>query len=120
MEFDSEPFFKDWDRDYLDDFQERKYKTDPNNPDTDKDGLLDGLEIKYGFNPKKADTDNDGILDGDEIISATMSYDESDWITKPSAKVRLKAKWRSSNDMRNFFRIVSREQRSENRALAYH
>ena len=93
VEFGSNVLFKDWDSDKLDDFQEKKYKTNPNNPDTDKDGLLDGLEIKYGFNPKKADTDNDGILDGDEIISVTMSYDESDWITKPSAKVRLKAKY---------------------------
>ncbi|EFM38506.1 hypothetical protein HMPREF0379_1741 [[Eubacterium] yurii subsp. margaretiae ATCC 43715] len=47
VKFGSNVLFKDWDRDYLDDFQERKYGTDPNNPDTDKDGLLDGLEIKY-------------------------------------------------------------------------
>ena len=92
MEFDSEPFFKDWDRDYLDDFQERKYRTDPNNPDTDEDGLLDGLEIKYGFDPKNPDTDKDGIPDGDEIIIVNMSYDKDDGMTKPSAIVKLKAK----------------------------
>ena len=92
MEFGSNVFFKDWDMDELDDFQERKYGTDPNNPDTDKDGLLNRLEIKYGFDPKNPDTDKDGIPDGDEIITVNMSYDKDDGMTKPSAIVKLKAK----------------------------
>lgn len=42
---------KDSDNDGLKDWEEKLWKTDPNNPDTDGDGTKDGEEIKSGRNP---------------------------------------------------------------------
>jgi len=43
----------DSDNDGLPDWQEKIYKTDPNNPDTDGDGYLDGEEVASGYDPTK-------------------------------------------------------------------
>ncbi|MCC6810964.1 MAG: OmpA family protein [Deltaproteobacteria bacterium] len=65
---------KDSDRDGLNDDDEAKLGTDPNDKDTDKDGVLDGEERKPGDdtdgdglpNARDPDSDNDGLTDGVE------------------------------------------------------
>ncbi len=42
---------KDSDSDDLKDWEEKLWKTDPNNPDTDRDGTLDGAEVREGRDP---------------------------------------------------------------------
>ncbi len=57
----------DSDGDGLDDGEEARLHTDPNNPDTDGDGLKDGDEVnKYRTDPNDEDTDGDGLKDGEE------------------------------------------------------
>ncbi len=58
--------YPDTDRDGLDDEEESRLGTNPNNPDTDDDGLLDGEEVENGANPLDADSDDDGLIDGEE------------------------------------------------------
>lgn len=41
----------DNDNDGLLNYQEYRWRTDPNDPDTDKDGFLDGIEVQFGSNP---------------------------------------------------------------------
>jgi len=58
----------DIDRDGLEDAEEARLGTDPNNPDSDSDGLTDNEEVNlWNTDPLKADTDGDGFNDGDEI-----------------------------------------------------
>lgn len=88
----------DNDQDFLPDFQEPEYGTNPNLKDTDGDGLTDGIEVIYGLNPLDStdaqgdldndglsnineqnlntslldpDTDSDGLLDGEEVTKNT-------------------------------------------------
>ena len=54
----------DNDQDDLVNYEEYRYKTNPNDPDTDGDGRNDGQEVKAGYNPRgegKLDTDDDGM-----------------------------------------------------------
>lgn len=46
---------EDPDEDGLDNLDEHKYKTDPNDPDTDGDGYTDGEEVDAGTDPLRAD-----------------------------------------------------------------
>ena len=60
--------------------------------DSDKDGLNDIDEIRYGSNPNEADTDLDGFIDGDEVKSGfnPLKYspgDQSDRIVFEDPKV---------------------------------
>ena len=68
----------DTDGDGLDDAQETRLGTDPNNPDTDSDGLSDGEEVRRRMNPRTSDSDNDGLSDGDELVAGT---DPNRWDT---------------------------------------
>lgn len=43
----------DPDKDELTNFEELRFRTDPQNPDSDRDGFKDGDEIKSGFDPMK-------------------------------------------------------------------
>lgn len=55
---------KDYDKDGLSDYLEKKYKTDPHDSDSDDDGIFDGDEVyKYKSDPLKPDTSGDGIND---------------------------------------------------------
>ncbi len=67
--------------------------------DSDKDGLNDVDEIRYGSNPNEADTDLDGFVDGDEVKNGfnPLKYspgDQSDRIVfedpKTSGEVKKK------------------------------
>ncbi len=51
---------RDSDNDGLADWEERLWKTDPNNPDTDGDGTSDGDEVLLGRNPLKPGPDDVG------------------------------------------------------------
>lgn len=58
----------DIDGDGLNNIDEFKYKTDPNNVDTDGDGLSDYDEISYGSDPLLEDGDFDLISDSIDFI----------------------------------------------------
>ncbi|MEQ9713990.1 MAG: hypothetical protein ABGF52_00485 [Candidatus Asgardarchaeum sp.] len=58
----------DIDGDGLNNIDEFKYKTDPNNVDTDGDGLSDYNEISYGSDPLLEDSDFDLIPDSIDFI----------------------------------------------------
>ncbi len=61
------PIGTDDDRDELNTWEEKYYKTDPQNSDSDGDGLTDGQEVIYlHTDPLLRDTDGDGIIDGIE------------------------------------------------------
>ncbi len=68
----------DSDRDGLNDDEEKRIGTDPQNPDTDGDGLRDGDEILLGTNPLKADTDGGGVKDGQEVAGGTDPKNPND------------------------------------------
>ncbi len=57
----------DSDGDYLPDYIEAEYGTDPDNPDSDNDLISDMEEIYLGTSPTDWDTDGDGMADGNEI-----------------------------------------------------
>lgn len=60
----------DSDNDGLQDNQEIRAGSRPDNPDTDSDRLLDGEEVlEFGTDPTLLDSDSDGISDYDEIYS---------------------------------------------------
>src|SRR3989344_4759015 len=57
----------DTDQDGISDADETNlYQTDSNNVDSDGDGLNDNDEIKIGTNPNDLDTDEDGRFDGSD------------------------------------------------------
>lgn len=56
----------DTDNDGVNDEDEKKDGTDPENPDTDNDGVNDGDEKTDKTNPLISDTDEDEVNDGDE------------------------------------------------------
>ncbi len=58
---------RDSDSDGLEDCDEIRMCTDPNDGDTDDDGLGDFEEIQNQTDPCKADTDSDGVPDDEEI-----------------------------------------------------
>jgi hypothetical protein len=57
---------RDADGDGVNDDEEERNGTDPNNPDSDGDGLNDGDEKERGADPNNPDSDGDGVNDGDE------------------------------------------------------
>lgn len=61
----------DTDNDGLNDEEEERLGTDPNDPDSDGDGVNDGEEIDRGIDPLDVDTDGDGVSDGDEVFLQT-------------------------------------------------
>ena len=59
----------DDDQDGLNDLNEYRFGSDPNNPDTDDDDLSDGDEVAvYTTDPAAADSDSDQIPDGWEVL----------------------------------------------------
>jgi outer membrane protein OmpA-like peptidoglycan-associated protein len=74
---------RDSDRDGLNDDDEARYGSDPNDPDSDHDGVLDGDEQKPGDdtdgdglpNVLDPDSDNDGLGDGVEMGVAGRDAD---------------------------------------------
>ena len=69
----------DADDDGLNDREEYRHLSDPNNPDSDGDGLRDGEEVfDLGTDPILADTDNDGTPDGKEAAQGTNPLDPWD------------------------------------------
>lgn len=65
----------DQDTDGLNNLEEYRRQTDPEDDDTDDDSLSDGAEVNdHGTNPKSADTDNDGIDDGEELVAGADTY----------------------------------------------
>ncbi|WP_165216815.1 YPDG domain-containing protein [Schaalia sp. ZJ1691] len=92
----------DTDGDGLNDAEEKKLGTDPNNPDTDGDGVNDGDEVsgeknpfkkdKFDENgkpgntdPKNADTDGDGVKDGEEL-NTKVDPETGKTVDDPDAK----------------------------------
>jgi hypothetical protein len=73
--------FGDADGDGLNDREEYRHLSDPNNPDTDSDGLLDGEEVSLGTDPVVPDTDNDGTPDAKEVAQGTNPLDWKDAFT---------------------------------------
>ncbi|MFN3203019.1 MAG: OmpA family protein [Bradymonadia bacterium] len=68
----------DRDGDGLNDGDEGRLGTDPDNPDTDGDGILDGTEV-FGANPTdpvQADTDGDGLCDGSRSVAGICAGGE--------------------------------------------
>lgn len=60
----------DLDNDGLDDDEEDRLGTNPNQADTDSDGIDDGIEVRSGcMSPINPDSDNDGLRDGDEDLN---------------------------------------------------
>ncbi len=55
----SETDLQDSDNDGLNNYQEKKIGTEPENADTDADGMPDGWEIRYGLNPLSDDAGED-------------------------------------------------------------
>lgn len=63
---------EDFDKDGLNNLEEKKSNTNPYVEDTDKDGLNDYEEVKkYNTNPTNPDTDGDKVSDGKEIELGT-------------------------------------------------
>ncbi|MBU1118417.1 hypothetical protein KKH43_00875 [Patescibacteria group bacterium] len=52
--------FDDPDFDQLNNSEEYKYGSDPDNPDTDRDGFRDGIEVQKGYNPSGEGKIGDG------------------------------------------------------------
>lgn len=77
--------YLDSDGDWLPDFAEEIFGTDPHNPDTDGDGLSDWEEIYLYFtDPLLADTDGDGVNDYIEIfLDKTDPLDPNDHGVRP-------------------------------------
>jgi len=72
----------DADDEGLNDREEYRYLSNPNNADTDGDGLSDREEVlKYRTDPILADTDNDGTPDGKEVGLGTNPLDPWDAFT---------------------------------------
>ena len=70
---------RDFDKDYMDNREERAYGTNPYSTDSDQDGLSDPSEIKtYFTDPLMNDTDMDGIPDGWEIRYGLNPLNASD------------------------------------------
>lgn len=60
----------DRDNDGLDDTEEDRLGTNPNQADTDSDDINDGVEVRSGcMSPVNPDSDNDGLRDGDEDLN---------------------------------------------------
>lgn len=73
------PYDSDWDG--LENDEEFRAGTDPDDADTDYDGLLDGEEVlDYLTDPLDRDTDRDGLDDGDEVMTyyTDPNYSDSD------------------------------------------
>lgn len=62
----------DMDRDGLNDWEEKIYRTDPNNPDTDGDGYLDGEEVVSGYDPTQKAPD-DKLLNTNEENNGNLN-----------------------------------------------
>ncbi|MBO4981997.1 MAG: cellulose binding domain-containing protein, partial [Lachnospiraceae bacterium] len=76
---DTNPGNEDTDGDGLTDYDEiHIHETGPGNSDTDSDGLNDGLEVSKGLDPLITDSDGNGIPDGEEILSQTLTVEETD------------------------------------------
>lgn len=75
---------KDTDGDGMPDKWEIEHDLDSNDPsdkdsDTDNDGLTNYEEYKYKTNPNLNDTDGDGYNDGDEVKAGTNPIDSEDF-----------------------------------------
>lgn len=75
----------DNDQDFIPDYEEPEYGTNPANPDSDGDGLLDGLELEYGLDPTKSDSDGNGTSDGQE----DLDHDNLTNINEQAQKTQL-------------------------------
>mgnify|MGYP001818242755 FL=1 len=70
---------RDSDGDWLDDREELRHGTDPNDRDSDDDGLRDGTEVRRSnTDPLDADTDDDGVDDGTEFRRDTNRVNVGD------------------------------------------
>ena len=60
--------FRDYDQDFLGNYEEKILNTYPDNPDSDGEGIVDGSEIYlYQTDPKSNDSDTDGLDDKFEL-----------------------------------------------------
>ncbi|MEA2113751.1 MAG: hypothetical protein U9P63_03825 [Patescibacteria group bacterium] len=70
-DINKEEIIDDADYDGLTDWEEKIYKTDPDNPDTDGDGYLDGEEVASGYDPTKK-APNDKLTNEENTDSANQ------------------------------------------------
>ena len=76
---------EDYDRDGLNNLEEQKYKTNPNNPDTDRDGWPDGEEIRLKTDPTDPKSFPTGIKPTPTSIIIVRPTPTRNIIIKPTA-----------------------------------